>query len=89
MTCAPAATALLTTLGYSSHKTLGLPTEPKALTQDLENLLGGGKQLNPTHALLAECKSAAFLFQPTNEELPALTAGQLSPLTGTGEAQAW
>jgi type I restriction-modification system DNA methylase subunit len=83
------ATALLATLGYASHKTLDLPTEPAAFTQALENLLGGSKQLNPIHANLAEWKSAAFLFQLTNDELPALAAGQLSLLTETSGVQAW
>ena len=40
------ATALLATLGYASHKTLDLSTEPTAFTRELENLLSGSKQLN-------------------------------------------
>ena len=83
------ATALLGKLGYASHKTLDLPTEPNAFTQELENLLGGSKQPNPIHANLAEWKSAAFLFQLTNDELPALAAGQLSLLTQADGVQAW
>lgn len=83
------ATALLSTLGYASHKTLDLPTEPTAFTRELENLLGGSKQLNPTHANVADWKSATFLFQLTNDELPALAAGQLSLLTETGGVQPW
>ena len=83
------ATALLGKLSYASHKTLDLPTEPNAFTQELENLLGGSKQLNPIHANLADWKSAAFLFQLTNDELPALAAGQLSLLTQADGVQAW
>ncbi len=83
------ATALLGKLGYTSHKTLKLPTEPKAFAKEVENLLGGSKQLNPAHASLADWQSAAFLFQLTNDELPALAAGQASLLLETGGVQAW
>ncbi|WP_180129141.1 Eco57I restriction-modification methylase domain-containing protein [Rhodoferax sp. BLA1] len=83
------ATALLGKLGYASHKTLELPTQPQAFAKEVENLLGGSKQLNPVHASLAEWQSAAFLFQLTNDELPALAAGQMSLLTDTGGVQAW
>ena len=74
-------TALLTTLGYASNKTLDLPTEPQAFAQEVEKLLGGSKQLNTTHANPADWQSAAFLFQLTNDELPALAAGQMSLLS--------
>lgn len=83
------ATALLGKLGYASHKTLELPTQPQAFAKEVENLLGGSKQLNPAHASLADWQSAAFLFQLTNDELPALAAGQASLLTETGGVQAW
>lgn len=82
------ATALLATLGYASPKTLDLPTQPQAFAHEVENLLGGSKQLNPLHASLADWKSAAFLFQLTNDELPSLAAGQVSLLDG-GSVQAW
>lgn len=83
------ATALLGKLGYASHKTLELPTSPQAFAKEVENLLGGSKQLNPAHASLADWQSAAFLFQLTDDELPALAAGQASLLTETGGVQAW
>lgn len=83
------ATALLGKLGYASHKTLELPTQPQPFAKEVENLLGGSKQLNPAHASLADWQSAAFLFQLTNDELPALAAGQASLLTETGGVQAW
>ena len=83
------ATALLGKLGYASHKTLELPTQPQAFAKEVENLLGGSKQLNATHASLADWQSAAFLFQLTNDELPALAAGQGSLLLETGGVQAW
>ena len=83
------ATALLGKLGYASHKTLELPTQPQAFAKEVENLLGGSKQLNAMHASLADWQSAAFLFQLTNDELPALAAGQASLLTETGGVQAW
>lgn len=82
------ATALLNVLGYASPKTLDLPTAPQAFASEVENLLGGSKQLNPLHAKLADWKSAAFLFQLTNDELPSLAAGQASLLDG-GSVQAW
>ena len=81
------ATALLATLGYASHKTLDLPTDPQAFASDIEKLLGGSKQLNTTHANPADWQSAAFLFQLTNDELPALAAGQMSLLIDTGGVQ--
>jgi len=80
------ATVLLGKLGYASHKTLDLPTEPQAFAQEVENLLGGSKQLNTS---LTDWKSAAFLFQLTNDELPALAAGQMSLLSDTGSVQAY
>ena len=83
------ATALLQKLGYASHKTLDLPTQPESFAKELEALLGGAKQINASHASLADWKSAAFLFQLTNDELPALAAGQLSLLEGTSGVQAY
>lgn len=83
------ATAFLGKLGYSSHKTLDFPTEPRAFAQEVENLLGGSKKLNATHASLLEWNSAAFLFQLTNDELPALAAGQMSLLMEAGGVQAY
>ena len=82
------ATALLATLGYASHKTLTLPAQPQAFAREVEVLLGGIKQLHAVHASLADWKSATFLFQLTNDELPALAAGQLSLLAETGGVQA-
>jgi len=83
------ATALLGKLGYASHKTLELPTQPQAFAIEVESLLGGSKQLNPAHACLADWQSAAFLFQLTNDELPALAAGQMNLLADPGGVQAW
>ncbi len=83
------ATALLGKLGYASHKTLDLPTQPAAFSNEIESLLGGSKQLNPAHSSLADWQSAAFLFQLTNDELPALAAGQASLLLETGGVQSW
>ena len=82
------AVALLNKLGYSSHKSLDLPTLPQAFVLALESQLGGSKQLNTTHANVADWKSAAFLFQLTNEELPALAAGQLNLLAENDRMQA-
>lgn len=83
------ATALLGTLGYTSQKTLDLPPQPPAFIKEVEALLAGSKQLNPKYASLTDWKSAAFLFQLTDDELPALAAGQTSLLTETGGIQAW
>ena len=81
-------TALLAELGYASYKTLNLPAQPAAFAKEIENLLGGSKALNPAQASLADWQSAAFLFQLSNEELPALAAGQLSLLQDTSSVQA-
>ena len=81
-------TALLNTLGYASNKTLDLPNKPEVFVKDLEALLGNTKQLHAHNASLPDWKSAAFLFQLTNDELPALAAGQLSLLAGSGGVQA-
>jgi adenine-specific DNA-methyltransferase len=83
------ATALLKVLGYASNKTIDLPSQPEAFAKELEGLLGGAKQINVTHASLPDWKSAAFLFQLTNDELPALAAGQLSLLEDTGGVQTY
>jgi adenine-specific DNA-methyltransferase len=81
-------TALLSTLGYASNKTLDLPQKPELFVKELETLLGSTKQLNADNASLPDWKSAAFLFQLTNDELPALAAGQLSLLADSGGVQA-
>ena len=82
------ASALLSTLGYSSNKTTDLPAQPAAFAKQLEALAGGTRQLNPLEASLSDWKSAAFLFQLTNDELPALAAGQRDLLGHTGGVQA-
>ena len=82
------ATALLATLGYASHKTLDLPTQPEAFANEVETLLGGTKQFNAAHVSLPDWQSAAFLFQLTNDELPTLAAGQMSLLIETNGVQA-
>ena len=82
------ATALLATLGYASHKTLDLPADPQTFAREIEKLLGSTSQLNTAHANPADWNSAAFLFQLTNDELPALAAGQLSLLQDAGGVQA-
>ncbi len=78
------ATALLSTLGYASQKTLDLPHQPQAFVQEVEALLGGSKKLKTVDARLAEWRSAAFLFQLTNDELPSLAAGQTELLLDAG-----
>ena len=65
---ATSASALLDTLGYSSNKTTNLPAQPAAFAKQLEALAGGTRQLNPLEASLPDWKSAAFLFQLTNDE---------------------
>jgi adenine-specific DNA-methyltransferase len=85
---ATSASALLDTLGYSSNKTTDLPAQPTAFAKELEALVGGTRQINPLEASLPNWKSAAFLFQLTNDELPALAAGQRDLLGHTGGVQA-
>ena len=80
---------MLGKLGYASHKTLDLPAQPSAFAKEIETLLGGSKQINPVNASLADWQSAAFLFQLTNDELPALAAGQASLLLEAGGMQTW
>lgn len=75
---------LLSTLGYSSNKTLDWPTQPQTFTREVEALLGGSNQLNAEPDCLADWKSVVFLSQPTNEKLPTFAAGQLSFFTDTG-----
>ena len=82
------ATALLGTLGYASNKTIDLPAQPVEFAKHLDALLGGTRPLNALEASLPDWKSAAFLFQLTNDELPALAAGQLSLLGDAGGMQA-
>ena len=65
-----------------------MPSEPRAFVREIEKLLGSTSQLNTAHANPADWTSAAFLFQLTNDELPALAAGQLSLLQGAGGVQA-
>lgn len=81
------ALALLATLGYASGKTIDLPSEPKLFAQELEALVGGTKPLAKDKSCLTDWKSATFLFQLTNDELPTLAAGQMSLLSGTGDVQ--
>ncbi len=79
---------LLSTLGYTSNKTLDWPTLPQAFAHELETLLGGSNRLNVEAACLADWSSVAFLFQLTNDELPSLAAGQTSFFSDTG-VQPW
>ena len=81
-------TALLATLGYASNKTIDLPAQPAEFAKALTSLLSGRRPINALEASLPDWKSAAFLFQLTNDELPALAAGQLSLLSDTGGMQA-
>ena len=69
---------LLSALGYASQKTLNLPSAPNEFAAELAGLLGEGRALNPERAGIADWRSAAFLFQLTDDELPALAAGQQS-----------
>ena len=69
------ATALFNELGYASHKTADLPSQPQDFVRAIEGLLGNSTQLHAINASLPDWKSATFLFQLTNDELPALAAG--------------
>ena len=83
------ATAFLATLGYASQKTLDFSHQPQAFVHEVESLLGGSKKLKTVDARLAEWRSAAFLFQLTNDELPSLAAGQTELLLDAGGVQTW
>ncbi len=80
--------SLLEKLGYASLKTVEFPAKPEEFARELQALVGGDKKLHAEHAALADWQSAHFLFQLTNDELPALAAGQLSLLQGAGGVQA-
>ncbi len=82
------AASLLEKLGYASHKTANFPAKPQDFARELQALVGGDKKLHAEHAALSDWQSAHFLFQLTNDELPALAAGQLSLLQDSGGVQA-
>jgi adenine-specific DNA-methyltransferase len=84
---AAGAIRVLQLLGYESRKTLDLPQQPQDFVAELQALVGKHQQLNTKNAKLADWKSAHFLFQLTNDELPALAAGQLSLLQEAGGVQ--
>jgi type I restriction-modification system DNA methylase subunit len=81
------ATHLLAALGYASGKTIALPTEPRAFATELAALTGTRQALTAATACLADWRSAAFLFQLTNDELPTLAAGQMGLLPESGGVQ--
>jgi len=81
------ATQLLAALGYASGKTIALPTEPRAFATELAALTGTRQALTAATACLGEWRSAAFLFQLTNDELPTLAAGQMGLLPESGGVQ--
>jgi adenine-specific DNA-methyltransferase len=62
------------TLGYSSYKSLELPTEPNDFWDSLPNAAA----LSRKNAHVDQWKSAHFLFQLSNDEIPSLGYGQLS-----------
>jgi len=78
------ATQLLSALGYASQKTLQLPTQPEAFARELGSLLASASTLDAARASLNDWSSVSFLFQLTDDELPALAAGQQSFFVGGG-----
>lgn len=65
---------LLETLGYQSKKTLDWPTQPQAFVDEIKSQAGESKQIQILQEYLKDWKSAAFLFQLTDEELPTLAS---------------
>jgi hypothetical protein len=71
-----AATNLLAALGYASEKTANLGNTAEALFANIEQFrpeLGG---IDREKVSAAQWRSCAFLFQLSNDEIPALAAGQ-------------
>src|SRR5579864_7578934 len=68
------------TLGYQSDKRLDLPSDPKSFVR----LLNGNSkyEINTATAHVPDWKSAHFLFQLTNDEIPSLAYGHLPMIAG-------
>lgn len=75
---------LLSILGYASQKTLQLPSQPHAFATERTNLLGNVSAYDAARGSLNDWRSMSFLFQLTDDELPALAAGQQSFFVGGG-----
>ncbi len=66
------ATALLGKLGYASHKTLELPTQPQAFAKEVENLLRAASSSTPHTPACADWQSAAFCSSSPMMSYPPL-----------------
>ncbi len=73
-----AALKLWETLGYQSDKQLSLPVAP----DDFWSALPAAETLSRDRALVDQWKSAHFLLQLTNDEIPSLAYGQMSLIAG-------
>lgn len=73
-----AATGLLRTLGYSSDKTIDLGSRPAEFMARLRQFSQTPAAFDEARAALPQWRSAHFLFQLTNEEIPSLMLGQRS-----------
>ena len=73
-----AAAGLLKTLGYSSDKTIDLGTRPADFVAKLRQSSQTPSAFDDARAEVALWRSAHFLFQLTNDEIPSLMLGQRS-----------
>src|SRR5688572_1149575 len=76
----PSAASLLKTLGYSSDKTVDFGTSPDEFLTAIERAGKEPKPFDRSKLRVDQWKSCAFLFQLTNDEIPALATGQ--PILG-------
>ena len=73
-----AAVGLLKTLGYSSDKTIDLGSRPADFVARLHQFSQTPSAFDDARAKVAQWRSAHFLFQLTNDEIPSLMLGQRS-----------
>jgi len=66
------------TLGYQSDKQLDIPTDPQGFWDSLP----AADTLSAAKAQVDKWKSAHFLLQLTNDEIPSLAYGQMSLISG-------
>ena len=71
-----AAASLLKTLGYSSDKTIDLGSRPADFVAKLRQFSQTPSAFDGARAKVAQWRSAHFLFQLTNDEIPSLMLGQ-------------
>ncbi|MFA7270196.1 MAG: Eco57I restriction-modification methylase domain-containing protein [Sterolibacterium sp.] len=79
---AKASVNLLNSLGYTSDKTVDLGAKPAEFVANLKQLSKIPAAFDEKKAQVAQWRSAHFVFQLTNDEIPSLMLGQRSFSTG-------